>query len=66
MEVSDPKHLDPLPSGFDLVAISSLSAQIKDAYRIAERYRAAGVPVVMGGCTSRPGRRRRRSTAPPR
>jgi radical SAM superfamily enzyme YgiQ (UPF0313 family) len=37
------------PIGFDLVAISSLSAQVKDGYRLAERYRALGVPVVMGG-----------------
>ena len=37
VEVTDPKHLDTLPTGFDLVAISSLSAQIKDAYRIAGR-----------------------------
>jgi len=56
VEVTDPKQLDPPPTGFDLIAISSLSAQGKDAYRIAERYRAAGVPVVMGGLhvTARP------------
>jgi radical SAM superfamily enzyme YgiQ (UPF0313 family) len=55
-EVTEPKDLGALPTGLDLVAISSLSAQIKDAYRIAERYRAAGVPVVMGGLhvTARP------------
>lgn len=33
----------------DLVAISTLSAQAFEAYRLAERLRAAGVPVVMGG-----------------
>src|SRR5208337_1841733 len=33
----------------DLVAISSLSAQVRDAYRLADRFRARGVPVVMGG-----------------
>ncbi len=34
---------------FDLVAISSYSAQIDEAYALAMRFRAAGTPVVMGG-----------------
>jgi len=34
---------------FDLVAISSFSAQIDEAYELADRYRAAGIPVVLGG-----------------
>jgi len=34
---------------FDLVAISSYSAQINEAYELAMRYRAAGMQVVMGG-----------------
>src|SRR5438067_7356138 len=34
---------------FDLVVISSFSAQIKEGYELARRYSAAGVPVVMGG-----------------
>lgn len=39
-----------LPDGdFDLVAISSFSARIKDAYHLADLYRAAGVTVVLGG-----------------
>ena len=39
-----------LPDGdFDLVAISSFTARIKDAYRLADLYRAAGVKVVLGG-----------------
>lgn len=33
----------------DLVAISTFSAQIFEAYRIADRLRAAGVKVAMGG-----------------
>src|SRR6185312_16836724 len=40
--------LNPLPE-FDLVAISSLSAQIFEAYALADRYRARGIPVVLGG-----------------
>lgn len=34
---------------FDLVAISSYSAQIDEAYELALRYRALGIPVVLGG-----------------
>ena len=49
LEVPNPRALDELPNGFDLVAISSYSAQIFEAYDLADRYREAGVPVVMGG-----------------
>lgn len=41
--------LDHLPTDYDLVAISSFSAQILDAYAVADRFRALGVPVVLGG-----------------
>jgi radical SAM superfamily enzyme YgiQ (UPF0313 family) len=34
---------------FDLVAISSYSAQIDEAYELAMRFRDKGTPVVMGG-----------------
>ncbi|MFQ5504780.1 MAG: B12-binding domain-containing radical SAM protein [Planctomycetota bacterium] len=34
---------------FDLVGISSFTAQIDEAYVLADRYRAEGVPVVLGG-----------------
>jgi radical SAM superfamily enzyme YgiQ (UPF0313 family) len=49
LEVADIRALQSLPCGFDLVAISSFSAQIKEAYELADRYRAAGVKVVLGG-----------------
>lgn len=49
LEVRDIRELDTLPDRFDLVGISSLSAQIKEAYELADRYRALGVPVVLGG-----------------
>src|SRR5919107_1034690 len=49
LEVPDPAALTELPGGFDAVAISSFTAQIKEAYRLADRYRAAGVKVLMGG-----------------
>ena len=48
-EVEDIRKMDTLPDGFDLVAISSFSAQMAEAYTLADRYRTAGVPVVLGG-----------------
>jgi radical SAM superfamily enzyme YgiQ (UPF0313 family) len=48
-EVEDVCALDPLPDGFDVVALSCLSAQSAAAYRLADRFRSRGVPVVMGG-----------------
>ncbi|HET9371169.1 MAG TPA: radical SAM protein [Vicinamibacterales bacterium] len=44
-EVTAETTLEP----FDLVGISSFTAQIDEAYALADRYRAAGVPVVLGG-----------------
>jgi radical SAM superfamily enzyme YgiQ (UPF0313 family) len=37
------------PGDFDAVAISSFSAQIKEAYELADRYRTAGTKVILGG-----------------
>ncbi|MHC4419758.1 MAG: B12-binding domain-containing radical SAM protein [Planctomycetota bacterium] len=48
-EVQDVRAMGDLPEGLDLVAISSLSAQIGEAYELADRFRERGVPVVMGG-----------------
>jgi radical SAM superfamily enzyme YgiQ (UPF0313 family) len=48
-EIPDLDAEPELPPGYDLVAIASYSGQIRDAYRVAETYRARGVPVVMGG-----------------
>lgn len=44
-EVSADDPLEP----FDLVGISSFTAMIDDAYALADRYRASGIPVVLGG-----------------
>lgn len=49
VEVQDLRSAGELPSDFDLVAISSFSAQIFEAYALADRFRSAGVPVVLGG-----------------
>jgi radical SAM superfamily enzyme YgiQ (UPF0313 family) len=37
------------PLDFDLVALSTYTARAFDAYRVADAYRARGVPVVFGG-----------------
>lgn len=50
VDLPDPDSLgDDLPGEFDVVAISSFSAMIKDAYAIADRYRRAGTLVILGG-----------------
>jgi radical SAM superfamily enzyme YgiQ (UPF0313 family) len=41
--------VDSLPTDYDLVAISTFSAQAHDAYAVAARFRALGIPVVIGG-----------------
>jgi len=43
------KDWKELPAGFDLVAISSYSAQISEAYELADRFAAAGTKCVLGG-----------------
>lgn len=48
-EILDLKTAGALPEDYDLVAITSLSAQIFEAYSVADFYRSKGVPVVMGG-----------------
>lgn len=48
-EIQDLKADGDPPEHFDLVAITSLSAQIFEAYRVADFYRKRGIPVVMGG-----------------
>ncbi|MDK1020609.1 MAG: radical SAM protein [Candidatus Hydrogenedentes bacterium] len=52
IEYSEIRDLDEPVSAsdrFDLVAISSFTAQIKEAYALADSYRSLGVPTVMGG-----------------
>jgi radical SAM superfamily enzyme YgiQ (UPF0313 family) len=48
-EIEDLRTAPDLPGGFDLVAISSFSAQVKEGCALARRLRAKGTPVVMGG-----------------
>src|SRR4051812_29923142 len=49
IEVADLKDVAALPMHYDLVVISSFSAQVKEGYPPPRLYRAAGVPVVRGG-----------------
>ena len=49
IEVADIRDLKELPRGVDLAVISSFSAQVKEGYELARRFRAIGVQVVMGG-----------------
>ena len=49
IEVPDIVQIGELPSGFDLVAISTYSAQVDEAYELARRCRAAGIKTVIGG-----------------
>ena len=56
VEVADIRELPDLAGDFDAVAISSFSAQVGEAYALADRYRAAGTLVILGGLhvTARP------------
>ena len=51
LEIADLRASGPLPDDFDLVALSTFTAQLKEAYEVADFYRAKGIPVVMGGIT---------------
>ena len=49
VEVPDASQVKELNLDYDLVAITSYSAQIYEAYELARRYRETGMPVVIGG-----------------
>ena len=42
-------HAHGLRTDFDLVGLSTFTAMAYDCYALADRYRAAGIPVVIGG-----------------
>ena len=50
-EIADLKKGEALPEHFDLVALSTFTAQLKEAFEVADFYRQRGIPVVMGGIT---------------
>ena len=49
LEVPDLGQVIGVPEEFDAVAISSFSAQIGEAYELADRYRQLGTRVILGG-----------------
>lgn len=49
LEQEDFTENTPLPEAFDIVAISSFTAQISATYRLADAYRRAGTRVILGG-----------------
>jgi radical SAM superfamily enzyme YgiQ (UPF0313 family) len=49
LEVASLAQVDGVPQEFDAVAISSFSAQIHEAYALADRYRSIGTQVILGG-----------------
>lgn len=49
IEIADLRKDGDPPVDFDLVAISTYSAQAGEAYELADYYRRHGVPVVLGG-----------------
>jgi radical SAM superfamily enzyme YgiQ (UPF0313 family) len=50
-EIADLKKLPEVPDNFDVVALSTFTAQLNEAYEVADFYRAQNIPVVMGGIT---------------
>lgn len=48
-DLPDWKSVAHIPDNFDLVAISALSASIKEAYALAAEYRRRGIKTVLGG-----------------
>ena len=51
-EIAELRDGGDLPDHFDLVALSTFTAQFKEACEVADLYRAKGIPVVMGGITA--------------
>src|SRR5262245_49727724 len=51
-EIADLRKAGDLPDGFDLVALSTFTAQFKEAMEVADIYRSKGIPVVIGGITA--------------
>lgn len=49
VELADVKAADALNTSYDLVALTSYTAMAYEMYDLADRYRAAGIPVVIGG-----------------
>ncbi|MCL4788119.1 MAG: B12-binding domain-containing radical SAM protein [Verrucomicrobia bacterium] len=51
-EIADLRKIPELPTDFDLVALSTFTAQFYEACDVADYYRSRNIPVVMGGITA--------------
>jgi radical SAM superfamily enzyme YgiQ (UPF0313 family) len=51
-EIADLRTLPELPVDFDLVALSTFTAQFYEACDVADFYRSQNIPVIMGGITA--------------
>lgn len=49
LEIADVRKAGVPPLDYDLVAISTYSAQVNEAYEVADYYRRNRIPVIMGG-----------------
>lgn len=49
IEIPDWRARPPIPTDLDLAAISTMTAQVRDAYEVADALRANGTRVVIGG-----------------
>jgi radical SAM superfamily enzyme YgiQ (UPF0313 family) len=49
LELADVAACDPRTSNYDLVALTSYTAMAYEMYDLADRFRATGIPVVIGG-----------------
>lgn len=49
IELNQYSEGDDIPGEFDVVAISSFTAQINQAYALADQYRKLGTKVILGG-----------------
>ena len=63
-EIFDLKKEKSFPLDYDLVAISSYTAQFYQAYDLADYYQSKNIPVVLGVCMSLLCPKRPKSTAP--
>jgi len=48
-EIAELRKESELPDHFDLIALSTFTAQLKEAWQVADFYRGKNIPVVMGG-----------------
>ncbi|MDB6122705.1 MAG: putative methyltransferase [Pedosphaera sp.] len=50
-EIADFRNEGALPEDYDLVAISTFTAQVLEAFKVGDYYLSRNIPVIMGGLT---------------